>query len=146
MANLKMSEFTATPTLADDDIIPIVQDSSGENRKITASDFADAMGANLGVKKYVALLTQTGTNAPVATVLENTLGGTVVWSRYTEGMYHATLAGVFTASKTTSFATNGQNVAVIITSGRSTDNIVFLNSDGVDGALSNCSIEIRVYP
>ena len=29
---------------------------------------------------YTALLTQSGTDAPVATVLENTLGGTVTWS------------------------------------------------------------------
>ena len=32
-------------------------------------------------KVYRALLSQTGTAAPTATVLENTLGGTVVWTR-----------------------------------------------------------------
>jgi len=52
------------------------------------------------VKVYAALLTQTGTDAPTATVLENTLGGTVVWTRGGGGRYNATLAGAFTANKT----------------------------------------------
>ncbi len=55
----------------------------------------------LGVKVYRALLTQTGTDAPVATVLENTLGGTVVWTRDDTGLYTGTLAGAFpSATKT----------------------------------------------
>jgi hypothetical protein len=36
------------------------------------------VAVDTGVKRYVALLTQSGTDAPVATVLENSLGGTVV--------------------------------------------------------------------
>lgn len=46
-------------------------------------------------KVYTALLTQTGTTAPVATVLENTLGGTLVWSRNDAGDYLGTLNGAF---------------------------------------------------
>ena len=38
-------------------------------------------------KVYTALLTQSETDAPVATVLENTLGGEVVWSYMSEGFY-----------------------------------------------------------
>lgn len=52
------------------------------------------------VKVYRALLTQRGTDAPEATVLENTLGGTVVWTYNNVGIYIATLAGAFTANKT----------------------------------------------
>ena len=51
-------------------------------------------------KVYRALLTQTGTDAPVATVLENTLGGEVVWTRGSPGTYAGTLANAFTADKT----------------------------------------------
>ena len=51
-------------------------------------------------KVYRALLTQTGTNAPVATVLENTLGGDVVWTRGLTGIYFGTLAGAFPSGKT----------------------------------------------
>lgn len=54
-----------------------------------------------GVKEYVALLTQTGTNAPVATVLKNTLGGTVVWTRNAIGDYRGTLENAFPDDKTT---------------------------------------------
>ncbi len=53
-----------------------------------------------GAKKYVALLTQTGTNAPTATVLDNTLGGTLVWSYDGVGTYIGTLTGAFTLDKT----------------------------------------------
>ena len=62
-------------------------------------------GGSASYSVYTALLTQTGTNAPVATVLENTLGGTVVWTRDSAGFYTGTLAGAFTVSKTIGFAT-----------------------------------------
>lgn len=58
------------------------------------------LGLINGVKVYRALLNQTGTADPVATVLENTLGGTVVWTRTDVGTYLGTLAGAFTALKT----------------------------------------------
>lgn len=52
-----------------------------------------------GVKVYRALLTQTGTDAPVATVLENSLGGTLVWTYSVAGRYDATLTGAFPVGK-----------------------------------------------
>ena len=51
-------------------------------------------------KVYTALLTQSGTDAPVATVLENTLEGTVTWTYDDVGMYLATCSGCFTKNKT----------------------------------------------
>lgn len=51
-------------------------------------------------KVYRALLTQSGTAAPVATVLENSLGGTVVWTRDSAGIYLGTLSGAFNSAKT----------------------------------------------
>ena len=50
-------------------------------------------------KVYTALLTQSGTDAPVATVLENTLGD-IVWSYVGVGGYIGTLTGAFTENKT----------------------------------------------
>lgn len=61
---------------------------------------ASGVGLPVGTRVYRALLTQTGTDAPVATVLENTLGGTVVWTRSGAGDYQGTLSGAFTANKT----------------------------------------------
>lgn len=40
-------------------------------------------------KVYSALLTQSGTNAPVATVLENTLGYGITWEYLNVGVYKA---------------------------------------------------------
>ena len=53
-----------------------------------------------GYKVYTALLTQSGTAAPVATVLENTLGGAVVWSRINTGAYYFQLPQFFNRDKT----------------------------------------------
>jgi hypothetical protein len=41
----------------------------------------------LPYKVYTALLTQSGTSAPVATVLENTTGSTMIWVRENTGYY-----------------------------------------------------------
>ncbi len=58
---------------------------------------------------YTALLTQENTDNPTATVLENTLGGAVVWTRTVAGSYVATLTGAFTENKTVivPFGTSG---------------------------------------
>lgn len=53
-----------------------------------------------GVRRYVAILTQASTDAPTAVVLENTLGGTVVWTRDSGGVYDGTLVGAFPVAKT----------------------------------------------
>lgn len=106
---------------------------------------------------YTALLSQSGTSAPTATVLENTLGGTVVWSRVSAGKYKATLTGAFTVSKTWLSPTNVNNVdpeatGLIFKFLRIDSNEVQLElveSGGLlytdDYLLSN-PIEIRVYP
>lgn len=77
-------------------------------------------------KVYKALLTQAGTDAPVATVLENTLGGEVVWTRNDVGDYRGTLANAFPNNKTTlgnGYEGAGTLVQVDIARG----NWVFLN-------------------
>lgn len=51
-------------------------------------------------KEYIANLSQSGTNAPVAIVLRNTLGGTPVWTRNSGGNFNCTLEGAFVATKT----------------------------------------------
>lgn len=50
-------------------------------------------------KVYVANITQTGTAAPVATILENTLGVTPTWSRWGPGDYRLTSTGLFVSNK-----------------------------------------------
>lgn len=51
-------------------------------------------------KVYRALLSQSGTDAPTAVVLENTLGGELVWNYIDVGVYRGILNGAFTENKT----------------------------------------------
>lgn len=78
-------------------------------RLLTSSD-----SNALPYKVYSAILVQTGTDAPVATVLENTLGTNVVWSRSGAGNYIATNS-LFSSVNTIGFAGghNGSNIVVV---------------------------------
>ena len=101
-------------------------------------------------KVYTALLTQTGTNAPVATVLENTLGGDIVWSRNSEGDYSLTLTGAFILDKTYYTIHNNSNPLqydLYFTSGDINTMTIYSTFYGVaaDEAFYFTPIEIRVY-
>lgn len=74
--------FGASPVIVSD-VNPII-------------DAVNALSGNVTPpRKYVAILNQSGTNAPVATILENTLGFVPVWSYTSTGIYHLTYAGGF---------------------------------------------------
>lgn len=151
MANKKISELSALTATASGDLLPIVDVSASETKKITVENLK-------GYKSYVALLTQSGTDAPVATVLENTLGGTVVWTRGGVGDYVGTLVGAFPASKTCCFVSPSYEDptagAVTLSLKRGSDDYVrlqiALNSESLEfsdlGAQTLLSVEIRVYP
>lgn len=112
-------------------------------------------------KVYTALVMQSGTSAPVATVLENTLGGTVVWTRDSQGVYAATLAGAFTVGKTAPYMLNqwaGAGVGLltgvpqsVFLAGGEDGNAVWVKTmnaagnDVADDNLYGAIIEIRVY-
>lgn len=53
------------------------------------------LNPSVRIKKYVAILSQTETSAPIASILENSLGGTPVWTRESLGVYKATLTNKF---------------------------------------------------
>lgn len=109
-------------------------------------------------KVYTALLTQEGTNPPVATVFENTIGN-IVWTRNFAGFYSATLPGAFTLGKTfVSSWLNYKNSSASITT-CATDTIdecsFYTYYDNVPvaypGTLFDLGgdglfVEIRVYP
>ncbi len=104
-------------------------------------------------KVYTALLTQTGTDAPVATVLENTIGN-VVWTRTGIGQYEASSAGFiqdkmwFSITQTTYGVTS-----TTIIEDYTTGPIAYINTYDLPTALDNYAddvlnktcIEIRVY-
>ena len=117
---------------------------------------ADVFTSVIPYLSYVANLTQTGTDAPVATVMQNELGGTVVWTRIAAGEYVGTLTGAFTVYKTVcivsgNISTGGfaniapidANIVNIFTSLINIDDLAVQTSDSI---LNLASVEIRVYP
>ncbi len=131
--------------------------TKSKNDRISSKDIKNTIYPDLiqiqPYKKYIALLSQSGTSAPTAIILENTLG-TIIWGRTSAGIYTATLTNAFSANKTTIFhgtsadatyvAMNRTNASVIT--------ITVIDSDGstpVDSLIvggGNVLIEIRVYP
>lgn len=103
-------------------------------------------------KVYTALLTQSGTDAPVATVMENTLGGTVVWSYAGVGQYVGTLTGAFPAGKCfIQTPSGGLDSNASIGGGgdpyyqyRTSDDTIFVLT--TDGSLIDAAVKIEVYP
>lgn len=108
-------------------------------------------------KVYTALLSQSGTDAPSAVIMENTIGN-IVWSRIDTGDYAGILADAFPENKTVILPTTVYQIA----SPSSIDDIAFRylrddtnkitlqsydNSTGTrsDSVISNSIIEIRVY-
>lgn len=151
MAKIHYSDFVegldAAATLDGTELIAVIQD--GEPVQTTAQDIADLGGGGASYLVYTALLTQSGTDAPVATVLENTLGGTVVWTRNDTGIYTGTLAGAFTENKTFCFAT-GSGLAINPIGPNDINSVSLINLQmlpSVEPADEiTASVEIRVYP
>lgn len=109
-------------------------------------------------KVYVAKVVFSGTSAPTATVLENTLDGTPVWTRESQGTYRVTLASAFTLAKTFVShnqvdATSTNNTRQTVNTHNSADFIAITNgviASGTDETADITAdamyIEIRVYP
>lgn len=116
---------------------------------------------------YIASISQSGTDAPVANVLMNTIGD-IVWSYVNEGYYHATLEGAFPSAKTriitpSAYSTPGLDPSYgnmdFYTAGLDSEDDVFLTTSRViadtnsikrqnDALYGNGAsiIEIQVYP
>jgi hypothetical protein len=108
-----------------------------------------------GVKRYVALLTQSGTDAPVAIVLENTTGVTVSYLFTDDGSYEAhvsspilldsktvvmpmgaTVDGLFNASQAEAKRTDVSTIAIFAGG----------SGAGLNGQLSATYFSFEVYP
>ena len=119
---------------------------------LATKNYVDTVASlSLGYKTYAALLTQTGTNAPVATVLKNDTGATMTWTRTGVGQYRITSsdANLFLPNKTAVASINVGN-PTSSTQGlfkrwnRQQNNIVTINIQQ-DSLLVNGFIEIRIY-
>ena len=132
----------------DTDYNTILEAGGGSNNTITLPSESGTL-ALVNYKVYTALLTQTGTSAPVATVLENTLGGTVTFEYVSPGIYNAVLIGEFTANKTTAMLWGG-TFNQLFKAVRFSDDRVRLATYDTSGATANdqmgiTTLEIRVY-
>lgn len=105
---------------------------------------------NKPYKVYTALLTQTGTAAPVATILENTLSNIIVWSYNSAGRYIGTLVGEFILNKTFTIIESGSSTADVANhiEANGTDELLVYSREanvGTNGILFQTSIEIKIY-
>ncbi|MEO7509328.1 MAG: Ig-like domain-containing protein [Pyrinomonadaceae bacterium] len=140
-----------SPTLTGTPVAPTAAAGTSTTQIATT---AFVQGEGQGLKRYRALLTQTSTGSPTATVLENSLGGTVVWARTGTGTYTGTLSSTFTASKTMVFM--GPDWAGNITAfsmlkaTRTSTSVITIETASIntpaDGQMTDTSIEILVYP
>lgn len=146
MASQQIFELTAGSGIDGTQVIPSQIAAGGEDAK--KYTFADIKKYSVPYKSYVATLAQSGTAAPTATVLQNELGGTVVWTRTGTGVYIATLSGAFTSNKTVCFVNNSIPDTQLQAYPTSVNAVELdqqnLASAAQDGLFSNC-IEIRVY-
>ncbi len=118
----------------------------------------EVVDAALGYKVYTALLTQTGVNPPVATVLKNTTGGTIAFAYDNVGVYRAVITGAnFTANKTAVFITTGLTGVApnpadrqLVPTVTSNTEVTLTNLETGSAATTNelgetTTIEIRIY-
>jgi len=108
----------------------------------------------MGVKKfkeYVAIINQSSTSDPTATVISNELGGTVTLNYVSVGSYTATLTGAFTTNKTIVSITSGNSSVSASLFGYSSDSDTIrfgsydLSGSAKDGIIENSTFIIRVY-
>lgn len=124
------------------------------NVRTSIIDTIDTLvGVGVQPKVYKAILNQSGTSAPVATVLVNTLGGTVVWTRSLAGIYLGTLAAAFPLASTLVSSTvianlaDGNSVSVMSAGdGNTVQAASYMANVLSDDFLENFSVIIEVYP
>jgi hypothetical protein len=135
-------------------VVPYPANDSSNRVATTAwvkqqSDGGDGGGA--GYNRYVGLISQSGASAPTVSILENTLGGVITWTRTTTGTYTGTLSGAFAANLTWFSATNAGNSGSLarIEFRRINNNAIqlqtFNSSNKPEDVFTNISIEVRVY-
>lgn len=106
----------------------------------------------MAYQEYIAQLTQSGTSAPVPTVLVNTFPASIVWSYANIGYYLGTLTGAFpNSAKTLCLIDALFGASQFTTIGWSNTNTILIytkNLSGTltDGLLSMAPVIIRVYP
>lgn len=134
-----------------------------QTEPVTMADIIETVGGGSSYLVYTAILNQSGTNAPVATILENTLDATITYARQGDGSYVIISSEGWNVTNTTFTISNSQGLNVIL-NGLVPSYIPVigggkqLNTYGLfgstpptvlpigDNLLKECVLEIRVYP
>jgi len=102
-------------------------------------------------KKYIALISQTGTADPTVNILENTLGD-IVWTRSSIGNYLGSLTGAFLQPNTyiifqNFYSGTGSHISFVERVNDDDINIVTKDNTNtfIDNVLNYTTIEIRTY-
>lgn len=144
MTKISLYPNISTPTL-DDVLIGTDIENANETMNFTIQSIVDLA---IPYQIYNAILTQNGTSNPVATVLQNTLNGTVVWTRSEEGVYLGTLSGAFNPVKTLFQASNSTR-KLTETANYSSNFVEITNRSIANGfpvdGITKMSVEIKVY-
>ena len=134
------------------DLIPFSDVSKGNvTKSATVQSIANLANAvQLGYTSLVQLLTQTGTNAPVATEVYNNTGETFTWSYVSNGVYRITSTNTpFTVNKTIVFANLGSSIESLqgfdVSWNRISNSIIEIKTNSDNTALVNGSFEIKIY-
>lgn len=141
-----ISNLTELTTATNDSVL-IINDGTPTTKKITVANFKESIGVNY--TKLVCLLSQSGTDAPTLTILENNTGATFSTVRQAQGIYQiTTLSTVFTADKTLVLANNFRYPYTIDINRTGVANLTIGTYSGggtSDDVLLNSSLEVRIY-
>ena len=148
-----MSNISSFPTAipdGDDLILGSQTDVAGtpSTKNFTVQSIVNKVPAlSLGYTSLVQLLTQTSTNAPVATEVYNNTGQTFTWSYVSNGIYRITATGTpFAIGKTVVLLNSGNNGSGVWYDprwSRISDTIIEVTS--TDNSITNGSFEIKIY-
>jgi len=143
---MKISNLTELTSAADASEI-VINDGTPTTKKITVANLKASLG--IAYTKLVCLVSQSGTDAPTLTILENTTGATFSTIRQAQGVYQiTTLSSVFTSDKTLVLANNFRYPYTIDVNRTGATNLTIgtYNSGTTrDDVLSNSSLEVRIY-
>jgi hypothetical protein len=142
------STVTVIPAPSYDSTFVLEAPSRAALQKGMANWVPASSGGSASYLVYTALLSQSGTSAPTAVVLENTLGGSISWTYDSEGLYIGTLTGAFTYNKTAVIFNTPLGFTASYRSSINTITILTYDESFTlaDDMLNNTFLEVRVYP
>jgi hypothetical protein len=142
--------YPSVTPLSEDFLIGSQKSSSNATKNFTVESVVQA---GLGYTVYTALVTQTGTGAPVATILKNNTGATFTWARTAGGTYTVTAnSNIFTTNKTVVFMNYGNPTSDGLPPKwvRTSDTVITVTTQDEqavldDAVLNGAAFEIRIY-